>query len=275
MDFDESHCLNKKRRYLAEWLSRFAIAHNKVRPEVQKNLDMTDWEIEALTNLTNTSMESLPKELDRSFERDYKYIKQNIPMMPDFSTIASSTATSMATAGTSGVYNFVAKFGDVGTRDVRDSVRKYTHRYRELQEAQERPERVRQLMEKYVRPNTLKRFDKAKNAYCTAKSDVSSHEQAALFMRNLLDGVKGDLFQLARSKDKEDMTWEKMTIKLTKGVINGPEYQELLAQETYRATLFSRLSDVLKDREAMSKNNIDNLWTQVLDHIHTILGLLK
>jgi hypothetical protein len=62
---------------------------------------------------------------------------------------------------------------------------------------------------------------------------------------------------------------------LTKGVINGPEYQELLAQETYRATLFSRLSDVLKDREAMSKNNIDNLWTQVLDHIHTILGLLK
>jgi len=50
MDF-----LKKKREYLAEWLFRFTIAQKEVLPEVQKNLDVTDWEIEALTNLQTTS----------------------------------------------------------------------------------------------------------------------------------------------------------------------------------------------------------------------------
>jgi hypothetical protein len=94
-------------------------------------------------------------------------------------------------------------------------------------------------------------------------------------MRNLLGGVEGDLFQLARSKDKENMTWELMIERLAKGVPKGHEYRELISQIAFRSTLVSRLSDVLKDREAGSENDIGHLWTQVLDHIHTILGLLK
>ncbi len=270
MDF-----LKKKREYLAEWLFRFTIAQKEVLPEVQKNLDVTDWEIEALTNLQTTSANIPPKELNLFFERDYKYTIQNIPMMPDFGTIASTTATSIATAGTSRVYDYVVNCGDPSRPDVMIYSHKYTQRYRDLQEAQQRPEQVRQLMMKYASENSLKRFDEAQNAYWSAKSDTSNREKAAVHMRNLLDGIKGDLFQLARLADKENMTWEKMNERLTKGVAMGPEHQELLSQKAFRETLISRLSDVLKDRKAIDANNMEHLWSQVLDHIYTLLGLLK
>lgn len=106
MDFDESHFLKKKQKHLTEWVSRFKKAKD-ILPEVQKNLDMTNWGIEALTNLP---IEVLPEKTEKALERDCNAAMQAYPMIPIIA--ASTTATSMATAGTSGLYDYVAKCED-------------------------------------------------------------------------------------------------------------------------------------------------------------------
>jgi hypothetical protein len=94
-------------------------------------------------------------------------------------------------------------------------------------------------------------------------------------MRNLLDGIRGDLFKLARKWPKENMTWQKMAERLAKGGSTGVECQELIRQERNRSSLISRLSDILKDRETGSLTNLDNVWTQVMDHIYTVLAVCR
>jgi hypothetical protein len=41
-----------------------------------------------------------------------------------------------------------------------------------------------------------------------------------------------------------------------------------------RTSLISRLSDIAKDREGGSLTNLDNLWTQISDHIYIVLSLI-
>jgi len=216
MDFDESYFLNKKLKHLTKWVSRFKEAKD-VLPEVQKNLDMTNWEKEALTNLPTTS----PQGIKQTFERDCNTAIQAYPMIPIYAPITSTTATSMATAGTNAVYDHIVSCENSAIPEVANYSREYTKRYRKLQEDQQRPKRVRDLMVKHVNFSTLERFDEAENAYWKAKSDTDNRKEAALKMRNLLSGLKDDLFQLARSKNQENMTWEEMIKWLGIGVDNG------------------------------------------------------
>jgi hypothetical protein len=92
-------------------------------------------------------------------------------------------------------------------------------------------------------------------------------------MRTLLDGIKGDLFEKARNMAKENMTWERMAGRLSKGKSGGPEEKELVDQESERERLIECLSKVAKDREGGSRTDIDTLWTQILDHIYVVLTL--
>ena len=89
-----------------------------------------------------------------------------------------------------------------------------------------------------------------------------------------MDGMQGDLFEKARGWPEENVTWDEMAKRLSKGQPGGTEYQELIDQGKTRASLISRLSDIAKDREQGSLTNPDNVWTQILDHMYTVLGLV-
>ena len=103
------------------------------------------------------------------------------------------------------------------------------------------------------------------------KAGTTPKTSTAVEIRTLIDGVKGDLFNLARKWQKENMSWEEMVERLARGEI---EKQELLDQKKVHSSLISRLSDVLKDREGGSITNIENIWIQVLDHLYVLLNLI-
>jgi len=94
-------------------------------------------------------------------------------------------------------------------------------------------------------------------------------------MRNLLYGIKGELFNRARKQPQENMTWGKMAQRLAKGVQGGNEQQILLKEEAKYTSLNDFLSPTAKGRDASSSMNLEHAWTQLLDHIYTVLGLIK
>jgi len=196
-------------------------------------------------------------------------------MMPEYNPQRLVDSTAVLTSGSASVYEYVTRVGELDTPNTLAYSQKYTSIYNELQNTQARPNEVRVLVEKLNSSQTLQRFDRALNAYYAVRSGTGQRTAAATDMRTLLDGLQGDLFAKARKWQKENMTWATMAERLSKGDSGQAEHQVLVNQETIRRRLISRLSDVLKDREGNSSINLDNLWTQILDHIYVVLGLIN
>ena len=262
------------RDHLKEWLKRHKNAQAAL-PYVQQNLDRIEWELEALNNRPDEAAEIPLADIETKLVRDHDHLTKALPMMPDYDLSTIVGSTTIATSGSSGVYEYVTKVGDLGTPDTLAYFERYTLTYDELQDAQERPQAVRALIEKLDNSSTLERFDKASNAYFAAKSGTGERTATASEMRTLLDGVQGDLFKKARRWPKENMPWDKMTERLTKGEPGGVEQKELVNQGKTRSKILSRLSDILKDREGSSSTNLNNLWTQLIDHLYVVLGLIN
>ena len=266
--------LEAKRDYLEEYLQRYRKAQDAV-PSVQMNLEMTEWEIQALSNRPDEADEIPFGDLEARFDREYDHLTRVLAMMPEYDPGVISVLSAVTTSGSASTYVYVARVGDLGTRETKEYSTKYTTAYRELQAVQSRPKQVRDLLEKLGNPQALERFDRALKAYLAVRSGTGQRTAAAAEMRTLLRGVQGDLFEKARRWPKENMKWETMAERLSKGQAGGTEHQEVINQEAVHGSLISRLSTVFKDREGSSLTNIDDLWTQVLDHIYIVLELVQ
>lgn len=272
MESGELGDLRKKEEHLSEWLRRYGKARDIV-PDVQRNLDITKWEISALENLPTVAGEvPYTSHLRYSIARDYELTRSALPMMPDYDQSMIGTASSATTSGVIAVYNHVAKYGDINDVRAIEFSQTQTRQYREIQARQGRPKQVRCLMEAFCGANTLKRFDEATQAYLSSISGADTKPHAANAIRNVLYGLDGDLFKMAQATPSEQMTWRKMAQRLAKG---NAECELLVRNETTRASIISGLSDILKDRSPGAATNLDNLWAQTLDFIYTVLNLLK
>jgi hypothetical protein len=219
MESEELNNLRKKEEHLDEWLRRYSKAREIV-PEVQKNLDITKWEIGALENLPTVAGEvPYTSHLRYSIAKDYELTQSAIPMMPDYDQLMMSTASSATTSGAIAIYNHVLEYGNIEDAEAIKFSHAQTKRYREIQSKQERPGQVRNLIQAHCRANTLDRFDTAAQSYLRSMSGADTQTDAANAIRNTLDGMKGDLFNRARLKPNEQMTWEIMARRLAKGAV--------------------------------------------------------
>jgi hypothetical protein len=107
------------------------------------------------------------------------------------------------------------------------------------------------------------------------KSGVGERTAAALEIRTLLDEMQGFLFEKAHTQAKETITWNEMAKRLAKGVYAGHQYQGLITQGARHSALIDTLSRIAKDREGKLLNSVEDIWTQTLDHIFIVLGLIK
>ena len=274
MKSEELNWLNEKKHYLEDWKVKFKGAKD-VLPFVEANIVNTDWAIEALRNQPTTAGEQPFPGLVEKLERDYHYTVDALPPVPVYDLTRLSTASSMATSGTASVYDYVRGFGRYGTPEARRYAQTYITKYDALQEAQHRPQQTRIQVEKLKSPSTLDRFDRAGTSYVDAKSGIVAPTQATSEIRNLLYAIHGNLLEMARKTQKEPMTWLKMAKRLAKPGPNDGPYQELAAQGDVYKTLTNRLSEMAKDRRHVSSEELNQTWTQVLDHIYTILGLVN
>jgi hypothetical protein len=79
----------------------------------------------------------------------------------------------------------------------------------------------------------------------------------------------------ARKWEKENMTWERMAERLSRGNTSGVEYNEMIRQKGVHSSLINRLSEIGKDRESNFAVNLIHIWTELLDHVFTILSIAE
>ena len=272
MNEDELQNRNKKRKHLENWLQNFEQARDIV-PRVQKELEKTEWEIDALSNLPEEAAEIPSGDMKVLFDNDFKYLTQALPMLPTFNVSQLSDSDAISSSGTMSVYQYVSRIADIATPKALEFSNRYTLKYQEIQIAHDRPNEVRNLLAKLPSKNTSERFERAEKSYMLFKAGSGEKTSAAIEMRTFLNGLSGDLFQIARESKKENMTWERMAERLSKGGTEGLEYNEMIHQKGIHSSLLERLSQIGKDREGGSVTNLNHIWTELQDHVFTVLTI--
>jgi hypothetical protein len=274
---NEDDLLNRKekRAYLETWLEHFHQAQQMV-PRVQRELEKTEWEIEALSNLPDEAVEIPRGEITILLNNDIQYLQHEaLPMIPGFDPTRVSSSDAISTSGTASVYEYISRVGDINTPKAYEFSNHYTLQYQAIQAAHDRPNEIRGLLTKLTSRSTTERFERAENSYMQFKAGTGDRTAAAIEMRTFLDGLSGDLFQLARKTEKENMTWAVMAERLSPGGATGIEYAELIRQKNIRSPLVDRLSTIGKDREGGSLSNLGHIWTELLDHSFTVLSIVS
>lgn len=274
MGSEEINKLRKIQAYLTEWLANFRKAQDRVRL-VQSNLEITDWELEVLNNRPEASDEVPRPDLTDVYDERLRHLESAIPSLPDFDEPQFASTVAYTTSSSAVVFTYVSRIGDLGTPDAVDFSRQYTAAYDEILEKQERETEVRELMAERASEGSRARFDSTMVAIAAVKAGVGQRTAAGNEVRNLLNGIKGDLFQRARKWDSENMTWDVMAQRLAMGGEDSYETQELAKQGAAHAALLDRLASVAKDGEAGSPTNLDYIWTETLDHLYVVLSFVR
>lgn len=244
-------------------------------PIIQQNLDLTDWQIRAYKNLPPESIEIPKPSRKDELESENQYLRglYTVLNLPSEQQLYSST--SVTTSGGTIDFNYINKVRDLGTPSAVEYGNKFILEYNQLEAVQQRPQQVRAVLAKLNSTNLLERFDSANEAYLAFRSGFEKRTAAANEVRNLLLGFKGELLNLARHFSKENMSWNTMSTRLAINGGGGTEHVILIAQNKVHGSLLNRLALVLKGREGGSITNLDSIWTETLDHLFTVLGLIK
>jgi hypothetical protein len=266
--------LEERQAYL-EKVKRSYLKAKEAIPNIQQDIDLTNWQIRAYRDMPPESVEIPIVSRQRELEGENQFLRSsitvlNIPSEPQFNSSGSIVVSSG-----SAIFSTVNRITDLGTPTAIAYGKKYKFEYDQLQSVQQRPQQVRIQLEKIKSKNLLERFDNAYNSYLAFRSGAGLRTSTANEIRNLLLGFKGELFTLARRFPKEDMTWDRMAARIAINGGSGTEHIILISQNRVHSSLLSRLAEVLKNREGGSLTDLDSIWTETLDHIYTVLGLIE
>ncbi|MHB8843324.1 MAG: hypothetical protein ACYC7L_01120 [Nitrospirota bacterium] len=266
-DDENINNLEKKESHLQQWLENYKSAGDVV-PIVEKNLELTRWEIETLRNVPSAGSN---EDLNKQIKYDAEQVENELPMMPKYSVLHMKIAyTSTASAAT--VYSGLLQNVTWGVVQQPDYAFRYLEKYNHMQMSHMREEEVSVLLMSLKIDYLNSLFARTKQLVYEAKSNPLKNAAAGNEMRNLMLKFKGELFAKSRINESEkNVTWEKMSSRLS----GGDAYieQELLLQEKAYGQLNDVLSDLLKERHQIVSGEVQSAWVQLLDHLFVTLGL--
>ncbi|MCL4552067.1 MAG: hypothetical protein M1305_00710 [Candidatus Marsarchaeota archaeon] len=266
--------LKKTIEHKQEWLDKLR-ANQEAVPLVQKSLDADMLQYDLLKSAPPEVPETEFGPIASAVDLTWRATKKALPLPPKLNPDYLGSMVTISTSGTAPAIGLVQSVARLATDPAVTYVNEYTMRLESLQQSQERTGEVRKALVKLKNRSIIDRFEEAEKAYFAAKSQTGKTEAAGNAIRILVDGVKGELFELARNNPKENMTWQIMTDRLSKGKAKSPEHEALLTQGYVRSQIYSELSTVSKNREGgLGNRSLELIWAAVLEHINAVLGLI-
>lgn len=271
---DDLGKLREKREYYREWLRRLDKA-DEAAAEVKRQLEVTEWQIKAL-ECAPPEADEIPKpDLSMTLDSDIANMKIALPFVPLYAKTGGLSASAFGSSGTASVYEYAARVGDLGTPQAVEYSKSTTWELRQLQQRQDRPAEIRQLLSATCSASTIERLEACLRSYASYSAGRGNRRAPATDIRTLIDGVKGDLFQCARRHPNENMTWPTMAGRLAIDGEHSSHCQEILRLESRCSSLSSRLSDIIHDREAGSLTNVDDVWAETQDFLVALVGHVR
>ena len=250
------------RKKVRERLKTIAKLKKEV-PSLKKAEEELDWML--------NSEESAPKIaglhqseflLNRLGEFDSYLTKYAIPA-PSFDSdfVINSSGTASSSDYINYVYRVRKAFSE--NNDVQNWVIKVSDAYLALRKNQARTEMVRHRLDQLA--NRLGNLhQKAKDACWSTSSEIQAPVEAAAYLRELLDGFKGELIR--RCKEGNKSTYRRISDNLafenTKSIVYD--------QQAVYDEIHHELSEIVKSRLVIPNNRMQELLFSVEDHISVV-----
>lgn len=264
--------INAKKEYVNELKDRVNSILEAV-PIIDQIEAVTNWEEQAFSNIPDEAEEVPANNLVENLQIEFNNLVTTFPLPPKYDRSLLGGTISMTASGSSSAFEFIGMVGDIGTPDAVDYSNTFALSFIALQASQNRVDAIRSFINKFNNIDLSSRFENCVDSISQYHVTVlGKRESVANFIRNLLWGVSGQLFEIARKHPKENMSWQVMAKRLAN--LNFAE-DVILRQEKEQSNLVSRTTDVLKDRDVGSLTNIDNIWVQTLEHLYILSNSLN
>jgi hypothetical protein len=263
--------LDETRDYLREWLDKSREVADAA-PEAKRIKEMLDWEAGVLERAPPEASEIPIRNIQEKNEVVYRRVRDAFPPLPPVNLEVAISTNTETTSSTTATLQFLTAAWNMQTPAATEYARKALDAYRQLQDAHQRPAKVRALIETSL-PTLLDKFDSARVAYQKWKSGHATDAAATLEMRTFVDGLKGELFNLARRHAGDNMNLDIAADRLFSSTTTGQAAKDQLLN--VRNSLMSELSDVTKRRSLAAGFRLDGLWSRVLDHALIVVGALR
>ena len=256
----------EKEEHLAEWLRRFKTAES-IAPDVQRELELARWE----TRTRNVIVEGgVPREViqgvDRKLWANLNDVRKSWPQMQDYGLPPRTLVSTSTASSTSEVITILFEMN--GSSQASAAIEDY----RQLQDRHGRFTDASLRLGAHF-PGLVQMFGDAEEKFQMAKTGPAGIPDAATAMRTLLDKLKGELFSLAQTFPKENMTWAVMARRLA-----GTEERQaelLLEVDTTRGHLIEDLSGLLKQRTPLDLGALSSAWMRTVAHVFVVCGCLR
>jgi hypothetical protein len=257
--------------YLRTWLDRHKDA-SEVAPSVREALAEAEWELGVIRDLPPDAADLSTTQIDEYSGMALRRVTEALPTLPAYDVSAGLRINSISTSSSSAAFSYVREVGMIGTPKAVEYSLAKADEYRVLQESHQRRFRIRTLMQELI-PRAVPRFDAACRAVDQSRIGVTAKSAAASELRNLVEGVQGELMDLARKTPREHLNWEIMSERLVPA--SSDMRTVLLEQGRLRSTLYGDLSHATKLREGERAQPIEDLQARALDHAFAVLSAIK
>ncbi len=247
----------------------------KAMKYVDQGIQFLDLQKSSLISLPENIAEQESTVLSDHIGRYKAFWINSLPLLPQIDPIVfekSSSAMSMAVATATDIV-YIANVADPAYSKWRTD---YNNRLTIFQQEIELPNKVHDLLIQLDSRLGQDFVIMEKNYFTT--QGVQKDINAGIALRNLLEHYKGRLIDKARQQKKENITWKIMIDRLYTESKQTPEYYTLLDQESVYKSLFgNQLSNIAKDTQKgqHTQRDIKELYTEVLNHIYTVLSLIS
>lgn len=258
---DENDPARKYHAYLEDWLKRDD-EQRALRPTVERMLGTAVWQVGAMDAVRSASP-SMALEMDSEIDRDLADLKTKMPLPAQYKPLTDVSSSAIGAAGNARVFEgLVALRLDGGQPSpLNTHITAYERLVADQGRADEAGRRVNILF-----AHLFERFNAARDAVQLAGADPLVQEGAAMHMRTFLYKLNGELFERARSRPGENMTWELMVMRLA----SADGIRLLRDQEETNSALLNMLSNIGKGRS--SAFTLSEAWTRFVDHVFVVCG---
>lgn len=260
------------RKDLSDWLEK-AAEIRQVEPYVQQAYDVISWECESFKKIAENAPDlnsEVVNSLQFSGEVSSKYLPR-ITIESDWSRIVAVPAT--AISGSSMTFEYLNEIYPQVAHEDQAKILPQIVSYKFLQENQKRYESLTEVLRE-MNSSIEEEFQAAFIELKHYKNCTSKVFSPATAIRNALQHFKGELFFRARRSAKDTPNWQIMAERLVLEKPPSPEYNILLQEEQKHSVLYDKLSKILKGNVAISPDELENLFIEVSDHMHSVLSLL-
>lgn len=271
--------LNEHQKQLRNFLDDYQ-KMTDVYSLVSQAYDLATFKKEVADTIPLTLDDEYKNKLLNSLTYGIDYFKENLPKINIPSTFSAFSGLSMSISGATGsvaILSDIESFCDKKFSGWTDNL---IYQYSSLQEKQDRKKYISNFL-KSIDGKVANEFNLSLESFERFKGEVTNQNDCGINCRNVLEHLKGNLFQkalmLAKTTNpakQKIKDWHELADYLALGGIGSDEHRQLQNEESIYSTVWSDFTTVAKNLNPETKTSLQAKFSMYLDHLFNVATLI-